>query len=721
MPLSFLNPLFLWGLSFASIPIIIHLLQRRRFRVVPWGAMAFLLLSVRKRSRRLRIEQLLLLLIRTLIILLVALAICRPAIRPGALSSLAAESHVHAILVVDNSYSMGYHPDNAAGETLFDRARRRALDLVRLGLRQGDAVSLVLASDPAQALIRKPSYDLQATATRINALTLSNAGTNYNKAAQICLEILTEFGKSSPGNPEIYFISDSQATGWETGRDPRIWERLNRVHKARLNVMSVHEGLRDNSAVAGLQLARGPVTARAAAQIRARIANYSPRLQRGVLATLEVDGRPSESARVDVQPGGETPITFTHIFDASGVHTAVVRLAADRLRIDDSAYLSLRVRSAVRVLILNGHADPNPRRDSGLFLRVAMRPPLAGPGSEETALEPVVVNGNSLTGSDLRTYDVIVLSNVAMLNEADRRSLARFVQAGGGVLIFPGDRVEPNLYNRDLFDGSPRLLPAKLAAPAAGAAKTSLDDASMDHPALQRFRRATDVEIDAAEFTKFFGLTPRESDESVRLMARFSNGQAALVERRFGLGKVVLAAWGASLDGTDLAIKPAFLPLIHQLVAYLSEGSDGTRNVLVGEPLVKPIPLDDANRKVTVTGPDRTTYSAKPVVDDRGCTLTVERTPLAGFYRIAVADTSTRDTLAVNLDTRESNLRSLDAAALGNLLPAARFTWVKPNESIDTAITRSRLGVELWRPFLFAAILLMLVEVALAQIFGRRG
>ena len=81
---------------------------------------------------------------------LVVLALARPALRPGAFRALAAEGHVHALLVLDDSYSMGYQPEGAERETLFDRARRRAVDLIHQGLRPGDAVSVVLASDPAQ-------------------------------------------------------------------------------------------------------------------------------------------------------------------------------------------------------------------------------------------------------------------------------------------------------------------------------------------------------------------------------------------------------------------------------------------------------------------------------------------------------------------------------------------------------------------------------------------
>src|ERR1051325_2415241 len=107
MGVSFLNGAFLSGLSLVSIPIIIHLLQRRRFQVVKWGAMEFLRLSQRNRSRRLMIEQLLLLLIRCRIIAAVVLAVCRPIVRLGGMPIVRARGQVHAILILDNSYSMG--------------------------------------------------------------------------------------------------------------------------------------------------------------------------------------------------------------------------------------------------------------------------------------------------------------------------------------------------------------------------------------------------------------------------------------------------------------------------------------------------------------------------------------------------------------------------------------------------------------------------------------
>src|SRR5205823_1775759 len=126
-----------------------------------------------------------------------------------------------------------------------------------------------------------------------------------------------------------------------------------------------------------------------------------------------------QSQRVDVEPGGETPVTFTHIFDRGGVHTVAVKIAPDHLPRDNAGYLSVRVRDVVRILVLNGKPDPDARHDSGVFLQTAMKPPAGGPGAEQSALEPVMVSGSSFGAADLHTYDVVTLSNVAALNESD--------------------------------------------------------------------------------------------------------------------------------------------------------------------------------------------------------------------------------------------------------------------------------------------------------------
>lgn len=717
MGLSFLNSAFLGGLSLVSIPIIIHLLQRRRYRVVQWGAMEFLHLSQRNRSRRLMIEQLLLLLIRCLVILVVVLAVCRPVVRSGAAALGGARAQVHAILVLDNSYSMGYRTGGSGGETTFDRAVRRALDLVERGLRQGDGVSVVLASDPPRALVRRASLDLKSVAGLLRrSVSLSDSGTNYPRAARLALEIATESGFP---NREVFLIGDNQAAGWEgPGRETAVWEPLSRL--ARVILLPVREGQAPNAAVEFVRAARGVATVRSATRIQARVANHGRQPLRDVMVSLEVDGKPQGPAqRLEIEPGQGTVVAFNQLFDRPGVRGCTVRIGADRLPSDDVGYLALRVRPAVRVLVLNGRPLPgSPQKDGAFFLQTALSPPLSTPGAEPSALEPQVVAGDRFGAAPLRDFHVVALSDVASLAEDDRRRLAEFVQNGGGALFFLGGRVNAQLYNRDLLDRAPSLLPARLGATLAG--RTSLDASGLDHPALERFRGAQDVDVTTAEFQKRFALTPLANDRSVRVVARFTDGSPAMVEKQFGLGRVMLIASTASTEWNTLPLKPVFLPLVHQLVAYLAAGADGTRNGRVGEPLVKPLPLSEAARRITVTGPRGARSTLKPAVDERGATATLEAPREAGFYRLGVEGGET-DLFAVNRDTAESDLRALDEAALRRLLPIRGWAWIRLDEDLPSALARSREGVELWRHLLFVALGLMALETMLAQLFGRRA
>ena len=126
--LSFLNPMLLWGLALASIPLIIHLLFRRKFRRVEWAPMRYLKLSIQKNRQRIRLEQLLLLLLRTLAIMLLFFLVARPLLNASGLGNwLSGRSRASQILVIDDSLSMGYLD---AGRSALDRAQDLAVSVI---------------------------------------------------------------------------------------------------------------------------------------------------------------------------------------------------------------------------------------------------------------------------------------------------------------------------------------------------------------------------------------------------------------------------------------------------------------------------------------------------------------------------------------------------------------------------------------------------------------
>jgi len=110
--MPFLSPIFLSLTTLASVPIIIHLLNRRRFIRIDWAPMKYLKLTIKTNRQRLRIEQLILLAIRTLAVLLLMIAIARPVLSANSLNWLTGHGRTSRIIVIDDSLSMAYQTDH---------------------------------------------------------------------------------------------------------------------------------------------------------------------------------------------------------------------------------------------------------------------------------------------------------------------------------------------------------------------------------------------------------------------------------------------------------------------------------------------------------------------------------------------------------------------------------------------------------------------------------
>src|SRR5438067_993912 len=210
---------FFWaGLGLVSIPIIIHLLNRRRYKVVNWAAMEFLLRAMRKNRRRLKFEQWLLLATRCLALFIVATALARPmGCRDSTLASLAGQRAGLHVFVIDNSYSMAYEADRPDAPTHLDRAKalaKEAIDRLQSG---GETVAVITASRPAAAVIAAPSYDLQSAKSVIDRIEQSYNGTDILGALRLAKDIAA--GEKALSNRDLYLITDGTRSAWEKPAD----------------------------------------------------------------------------------------------------------------------------------------------------------------------------------------------------------------------------------------------------------------------------------------------------------------------------------------------------------------------------------------------------------------------------------------------------------------------------------------------------------------------
>ncbi|MFO0928731.1 MAG: BatA domain-containing protein [Gemmataceae bacterium] len=317
-----------------SIPVIIHLLNRRRFRIIEWAAIRFLLAAQRKNARRMRLEQLLLLVVRCLVLLLLVLAMAsvtpwaeavwRWANPEGGKGVVAASTRTHRIVVVDGSFSMAV---KSGESTAFARARQMAEKIVEDGAGV-DGFSLVLMAAPPRRIVPEPSEDARKVTAEVRNLRLTHGNADLAGTLATVAGLL----KASPGKyaaKEVYFVTDLQRSSWVPARPGDLAPSLQVFQETKAKAIFVDVG-RDgvsNLAVTGLELGEPVATTAAKVPILATIHNHGD--SRDDLAVRLFVGKARASGEerpctlrevanttVRARRGQQTPVAFTYQFPA---------------------------------------------------------------------------------------------------------------------------------------------------------------------------------------------------------------------------------------------------------------------------------------------------------------------------------------------------------------------------------------------------------------------
>src|SRR5438270_11520415 len=205
--MSFLNPILAWfGIAAVSVPILIHLLNKRKYDRVVWAAMRFLKVSVEQNQRRIQIEDVILLLLRCAVMALLGLALARPTL--GCSNPILGDRTVTAVIVLDNSYSMSA---TDGVKSRFDQAKIAA-DQVLNTMPNGSAAAVVLASDLANSVIPEPTHDLTKVRRTIQEARLTSRGSNLYPSIKLALDTLK--GRSTL-RKEVYVFTDGQLVAWK--------------------------------------------------------------------------------------------------------------------------------------------------------------------------------------------------------------------------------------------------------------------------------------------------------------------------------------------------------------------------------------------------------------------------------------------------------------------------------------------------------------------------
>ena len=605
LPLGFFShPAMLGWLAVAAAPLVLHLLNKRKYREAPWAAMRYLMAAVRKNSRRILVEQWILLALRTAILALVVLAVAEPIVERTGLGFVSREPR-HKVLVVDGSYSMGYR---ASDQTLFDRAKGLAARIVEES-GPGDAFTLVLLADPPRAVVSEPAFDQASMIDEIENLRLPHGGAKLPAALATIEGLLVRSRQSHRklAREEIYFLTDLGRATWASDlsseAEAELRERIERLAKSSvMQLVDLGQENAENVAIARVRTTRPFVTLGASVEIEADIRNFGAQPRPRQLVELHVDGRRSAEQHVDLDAGGSATAIFSYRFDTPGDHAIEVRLAHDLLDIDDHRWLALPVREHLNVLCVNGRAAEGAVGGSAEYLAVAL-----APFDDSAAAQPVrveVAAESALVERDLGEFDCVFLADVAQFTPSEASILETYLENGGGLVFFLGPNVRAESYNRFLVkhgEEGAAVLPARLGGTAAEG-QYLFDPLDYEHPLVEAFRARDRAGLLTSYAQRYVRLEPI-AELHARTALAFNNGDPAIVEAQVARGRSIVVATSADVSWTMLPVWHSYLPIVQELLTLAVRGRLDERNALDGAGLSRTVRAPSADVRATIHAP----------------------------------------------------------------------------------------------------------------------
>ncbi|HEX9264017.1 MAG TPA: BatA domain-containing protein [Candidatus Binatia bacterium] len=697
MSLFFLYPLFLFGLLAASLPVLIHLLNRRRLKRIQFPAVRFILLSQKRISRSYRLRHWILLALRTLAVVFLALLLANPIFQTGA-GLFAGGGPIALVVLLDNSLSMTWSADGNG----FKQAKEAARTLIS-ALNEGDRAAVIPTNISGKELFRlKGQKDVLLR--ELDSIEIADGTVNLTAALGKAYELLNQ----PAGQKEIRLITDLGLTGW----DQFSVSGLKQIDPS-IPLKLIHIGRKQaplNGSIKDIRLGGQGVGVNLPLQIDVTVTNFGENEIKDVLAQLSIDGQNRGQKLVTVPAKSESSVSFQTHLGQPGVHAGQVALKKEGLAGNAIEAFTLDAQDKLKVLVVDGDPQTSLVQSETFFLSHALDPS----GERDSSLFlPTVILSDGLNAATLDQYQVLILCNVAALPDAFLAKLPNFLRQGGGVLIFGGDKFQPESYNQKLARDLPGQLGEKKLGPEANGEKIAKFDAA--HPALQFL---TDPILqESLKSARVWGYI-RASAAKAPLIS-LANGDPLLLEQKVGAGHILFMASSADRDWSDLPVKTVYLPLIQSLSQYLAGGKRGSLDagIAVGRTKEVGLPPSYVGKNLRVTKPDKQTADVAVTAEKDRAVAIIEDNDRAGIYHLSVPAGAAKDggppaIYAVNPPLLESRLDEISQRELQAKLSPIRAEVI-PVEAIKEGGKRTDLAL----PLLALLLVTLLIESWLGQRF----
>ena len=697
--MNFLNLGLALGAAAFLIPLLIHIFNRSRFRVVQWGAMHLLESVLRVNRKQVQLEQIILLIIRCAIPILLALCLARMVVTDWSafihrillplsalgflimvalfpkfgrifgllcavcllyglagefglvgggyagknVTSESMEIPSSSVVLLDDSFSMNANGGFAKASAFTEGFLKK--------LRKGSEASVVRMGGSPSPLFPKPTSETETLGERSGQLLASYDRLDLAGAMESGLATVS---KGINAKRELIVLSDFRKSDWaDTGSSFLNLKKRMKAEplKPVLTFIDVGGPAEENLSVEKIELSAHSIGIGQKVLIRAELRNHGAARYEGDLVVrlfLNEESEPVDETAVSLDPGETGQVLFAYKFEEAGSSVLTVEIGAkDALDEDNRRSASLTVLDRIGVLLIDGSPSEEWLRGETDFLKLALTPfeeDRKGKNLETKDLieAKVVELGNFNPSRDLADdTKVVVLANAEKLEEAQAEALLSFTLNGGGLWICHGDQVNAEWYNRSLGPDGSNLLPLQLrnlgGSLTDDSIRTRVVAAHFDHPALSLFNDPRYGNLADADVWRWQRLEEPQDlmEKETTILARFETGDPFLAERKIGKGLVMQMSTSADGDWNNFPVRACFLPLIQQIASYLANQVTPPRNLPTGSTITHYLPESKAGSSVEILCPNGSVVQSRAV--RRGSQSVVEfpNTRQPGVYQIS--------------------------------------------------------------------------------------
>jgi hypothetical protein len=734
--MSFLSTPFLFALPLIAVPVAIHLLSRRRQEIIRWGAMQFLLDSSIRRRKFWRVDDLVLMLLRTAAVLALILALAQPLVQRTGWGGPGRD----VVFVWDVSLSMDRRID---GEPVFARLIRRTEELFSQ-LSERDRVRGLVTIGKGEWIGREPvpadRAHLMALLETLKGMGVAGASADW----PACLGgALRADSPASAASKQIVVLSDHQAEGWKA-HDQSTWSNLAKLAESAEvptavelhNVVDAAPVVR-NLAVSRLTVPRALLGPGERCAVKAEVRNHGRARIESRSLTFTADGQSLGTISAGPwEPGQSTQVAMEFVPAHGGTTLIACRIDDDdELPLDNRSSLVIEVVDQVSLLIVDdATAGDLLQTDQGYVLAaLGQSEPLSPRTAEKgkSVFRGDVIPFRELAAHRIHDYRAILLLDPPPIENEALNRLAEFVRSGGGLWWCLGGRTEVDAFNDRATRQNGGLAPWRLRD-VLGDAKQhdqseTIHPPGPEHPATALLGDTQRLDLDRSRIYRRFRFQPAADEQDVSVLLQTGRGEPLAIETALGRGRIIVQAIPLGVGWTNLPLLQAYVPWVHEWLWHLVQPTGVSRNLQPGEPLRAILPGNEHVTAVELIPPAGAVVPLLPRLAGAQRFCQTRQTQLPGEYQVQMTREGAepiKTAYHVAGNPLESNLAPLsdEAVAMLAALPAVRVNPADPLAPPATPATPAarRRGAPL-SGWLIAIVLLSgLAELWLARRMAAR-